>query len=390
MNSYLRYFSCSMLVIFILGAALNFALDPLGYFRNHGLHPGTFLGNRVWGDERAAFDLSIDSYRPDTVIAGNSRVRHGFAVDDARLREQLGVMLNLGLPGADIGELDRYIRKVLDNNPRSDLMIGLDFEQFLRRRAPDDHSGHSAPLHPGRLLPDSVRNLVSALWSENAFRASAELLVMPHNSTLDGGSNTELVHRRVRISGHRQMTRRTETRIAQRYSEVDQGVFNARVATLGALLTEVCRKGTTTRLFISPIHVRQLLLIRELGQLGLYLSWKARLATMVSQLQERDCAVKLTDFSVISEHTSEPFPEPGDRQHRMQWYWESSHYNHRMGHMIIDRLLTKEEGRLDFGITVTADNVSGLLKEERNKLNALANDQPMLVKEIGKMASSWR
>lgn len=178
------------------------------------------------------------------------------------------------------------------------------------------------------------------------------------------------------------MTRRAETRIAQRYPAVDQGIFNARAATLDALLAEVCRKGLTTRLFISPTHIRQLLLIRELGQLSLFHSWKTQLATMVSHHQERGCAVALTDFSILSEYTSEPFPEPGDRQHRMQWYWESSHYNHQMGQMIIDRLLTKEEVYRDFGITLTAENVSALLIEERKKLNALAHDQPLLVKEI--------
>lgn len=382
MNPYLRYFSCSVLAIFLLGAALNFTLDPLGYFRNHGLHPGTFLEQRVWGDERAAFDLSIESYRPDTVIAGNSRVRHGFAADDAQLRERLGVILNLGLPGADIGELDRYIRKVLDNTPTASLMIGLDFEQFLRDRDSGGRTGQSNSRQAGRLLPDPVMNLVSALWSENALRASAELLVMPHNSTLNGGSNTQPALRRVNSAGHRPMTRRAETRIAQRYSVIDQEIFNASVATLDALLAEVCRRGNPVRLFISPINIRQLLLIRELDQFSLFHSRKTHLATMVSQHQERGCEVTLTDFSIISGYTSEPFPEPGDRQHRMQWYWESSHYNQQMGQMIIDRLLTKEEGQRDFGITLTAENVGALLEEERQRLNALAHDQPMLVKEI--------
>jgi hypothetical protein len=382
MNPYLRYFSCSVLAIFLLGAALNFTLDPLGYFRNHGLHPGTFLEQRVWGDERAAFDLSIESYRPDTVIAGNSRVRHGFAADDAHLRERLGVILNLGLPGADIGELDRYIRKVLDNTPTAKLMIGLDFGQFLRDRDFGGRTGQSDSRQAGRLLPDPVMNLVSALWSENAFRASAESLLMPHNTTLNGGSNAQHALRRVRSSGHRLMTRRAETRIAQRYSVIDQAIFAARMATLDALLAEICRKGTTARLFISPVHIRQLLLIRELGQLSMFHGWKTQLAAMVSQHQERGCAVTLTDFTIISEYITEPFPESGDRQHRMQWYWESSHYNHKMGHMIVDRLWTENEGDRDFGKDITTENVRSLLEQERQKLQALAHEQPLLVREI--------
>jgi hypothetical protein len=127
---------------------------------------------------------------------------------------------------------------------------------------------------------------------------------------------------------------------------------------------------------------RQLLLIREVGHLGLFFNWKTQLTDMVSQHQKKGCRVTLTDFSTISPYTSEPFPEPGDKQHRMQWYWESSHYNHQMGRMVIDRLWIHDDSHDGFGKNLTAENIAGWLDEERNNLNALVRSQPMLVKEI--------
>lgn len=66
----------------------------------------------------------------------------------------------------------------------------------------------------------------------------------------------------------------------------------------------------------------------------------------------------------------------------MQWYWESSHYNHEMGQMVINRLWNNDDGYDGFGKNLTAENIAGWLDEERNNLNTLVHSQPMLVKEI--------
>lgn len=382
MNIYLRYFAGSLVAIFLLGAALNFVLDPLGYFRNHDLHVGTFLGDRVWGDDRTAHSLSIETYRPDTLIAGNSRVKNGFAVDDRQLSERLGVILNLGLPGARFDELDRYIRIVLEEHAVRHLLIGLDLGQFLRG---EELVGGSTPgywLDTDGNFPLWLKKLAAALWSKKTFLASAKVIFSPHGTTLNGGSNPETMLEKLEASGHRRMTRKVETHLARHYSRFDTGVYVERVAALDALLADACLKNTEVRLFVSPIHIRQLLLIREVGHLGLFFNWKTLLADMVSQHQKKSCRVTLTDFSTISPYTSEPFPEPGDKQHRMQWYWESSHYNHDMGRMVIDRLWNNDDSHDGFGKNLTAESIAKWLDEERSNLNALVRSQPELVKEI--------
>lgn len=385
MNPYLRYFVGSLVVIFLLGGTLNFSLDPLGYFRNHGMHPGFLLKDRVWGDDRTVHDLSIDTYRPDTLIAGNSRVKHGFAVDDRQLTERLGVILNLGLPGGRFDELDRYIRIVLEDHAVRHLVIGLDLGQFLRGNglAGNPSPGHwldSGGSFPG--VPIPLKKLATALWSKSTFLASVKVMLRPHNTTLNGASNTDTKLMKLEASGHRLVTRKLEVRMAKVYSSYDLSVYFDRLAVFDALLAYTCLKNTSVRLFISPMHIRQLLLIREVGHLGLFFNWKTQLTGMVSQYQNKGCQVTLTDFSTISPYTSEPFPELGDKQHRMQWYWESSHYNHEMGRMVIDRLWNNDDSFDSFGKNLTAENIAAWLDEERDNLNALVRNQPILVKEV--------
>ncbi len=383
MNSFLRVFAGSVVAIFVVTAAFNFTLDPLGYFRTRGWHDGTFVGDRMWADERLAFNLSIDNYRPDTLIVGTSRVRQGFAVADQELPAQAGETLRLGVSGARFQELDYYVRRLLSGSTPGNLLIGLDLGQFLRSER-EPAGGHKPRTDDAQGL--SARTLLPALWSRGAFRASVATLFIMHRMKLDGSANTGIMQRRLDGVGHHQLTRKVERQMLKRPPTYSPTVYNMQMGTLDTLLMSVCLSPINVKLFISPIHIRQLLLLRETANRGLFSDWKIALAHMVDTHRTQGCRVTLTDFSGISAYTSEPFPAPGDTQQQMQWYWESSHYTPRMGRMIIDRLLEQNGSGHDFGADLTPDNIAGFLDRERHKLDMLIRNQPALVREISELA----
>ena len=381
MTTYLRCLTFSVAAIFVIGAAINFVLDPVGYFRHTGWNVGPLAGERVWADERLTFALSIHALRPDTLIAGTSRVRHGFAMDNEELPPELGSTLRLGIRGARFSELEYYIRRVLDNGSLRHLAIGLDLGQFLR----GDAAQSSVEKQTGHNAQGSVRPWVAgvtALWSRQAFLGSASIPFRPHPVRLDGSGNIEVMQRRVRARGHRELTRVFERRMAKTLPGFDEQIYTAHMAKLDALLAHACKASTDVRLFVSPLHARQLLLLRETARLDLFHEWKAALATLVDAHESGGCDVTLTDFSMVSSYTSESFPERGDKQEQMRWYWESSHYTYRLGQMIIDQLWKNGEGSPDFGRRLTASNRAELLAEEQRALQALIKEQPALAKEI--------
>lgn len=382
MNTYLRVFCLAVPGLFLLGAVINYALDPLGYFRNHGWHDGTFVGDRVWGDDRMVFDLSIDAYNPDTLIVGNSRVARGFALDDEQLPEDLGATLKLGIRGAQFDELDRYTRQILTGNSVRNLVIGLDLGQFFQGRDRYVREEQQRQLESGKGFPGVSNSLIAALWSKMAFLASANVVLGVHKARLDGGANPEVMRERLHGIGHRKLTRKVEARALRDYPRFDAEVYTARLAALDTLLADACRQGITVRLFVSPLHIRQLLLIREAGQLPVFSDWKRELTARVGRHHATGCRATLTDFSGISRFTSERFPPPGDRHHRMQRYWESSHYHHTLGQMIINRLWESGANRDNFGKRLTPGNISDWLDASASQLDALVRDRPLLVKEI--------
>lgn len=382
MNTYLRVLCLAVPGLFLLGAVINYALDPLGYFRNHGWHDGTFVGDRVWADDRLAFSLSMDAYRPETLIAGNSRVKHGFSLEDASTRERLGKILSIGLPGADFVEVDRHIRQIVKNDTVINLMLGLDFSQFIRNRAADVYDRRSSRLDMRNVIPEKANKLMAALWSKSAFGALVNVVLRQPDTTLHGGATTQIMDLRLDDIGHRQLTKTVETRIASLYTEFDSESYVDKLELFDQFLGRVCGGHINIKIFISPVHLRQLLLIREAGYLDLFFNWKTRIADIVGKFQKQGCGPTLIDFSQVSSYTSEPFPEAGDLQHKMQWYWESSHYKHALGQLIVDRLWNSGDSQEDFGSELNADNSGSLQKTEREKLHAIVREHPELMKEI--------
>jgi hypothetical protein len=157
--------------------------------------------------------------------------------------------------------------------------------------------------------------------------------------------------------------------------------YRQRIDSLGRLIGDACSRGVELKLFISPVHVRQILLIKAVGVLELFLQWKLDLATVVDRARRGGCKVSLIDFTRISSVTAEPFPERGDTRSSMKWYWDSSHYNPELGLLVIQTLYTVGNGATPFGHALTADNIHREVEEERSELTKYIDAHPDLLQE---------
>lgn len=382
MTRYLRHLILYFALALSALAATGWLLDPFGYFRLHGLRPGWLLGDGTWGDERISKDMAIAALEPRTLIAGTSRVRYGFDVDDPALIRHLGPAYNLGLGGASLDELDVYIRNALDGNALRTLVIGLDFGAFSR-----DNTGFTtaAPDNgglPGLHLPRPVRQLGQALWSSDILRVAGDVAREPPRRTLQGVGNPHDMASRIARMGHRALSHLSEKRIARRLEADDQRLHPRHMATLGRLLDATCARRLTIKLFISPLHVRQLVLFKATGNWPRFLAWKTGLADLADRGRAAGCQVSLTDFSRLSRQTSEPFPALGDKVTAMRWYWESSHYKAALGRLLIQRLHDDPAAPADFGHDLTAESAAPAAAAADAELERYCRDHPELLEEI--------
>jgi hypothetical protein len=383
-TQYLSYFLFYLAVALAAMACIGYLLDPFGYFRSHGLRTNFFLGDRVWGDDRIAKDMALAAVQPQTLIAGSSRVQRGMNVDDPRARHYLGRAYNLGIEAATIDELDFHIRSVLTGRSLRTLIVGFDLGELII-----SNNHYYIPHNYDKYLPlpllsglHGLRKLRMALWSKEAVKAAEQVLTSPNNLTLNGLSNPTVIRSVINQLGHRELSRRTEIGIA-RYFQSEKGwdAYQGRIESLGRLIEEACSQKVESKLFVSPVHVRQLLLLKAVGRWEHFLQWKLDLTSVADRARQGGCKVSLIDFSRVSAITEESFPERGDTRSSMKWYWDSSHYNTELGLLVLQRLFGDENLSMRFGNELTNDNIHREIEEARTELERYIDVHPELLRE---------
>ena len=98
--------------------------------------------------------------------------------------------------------------------------------------------------------------------------------------------------------------------------------------------------GIPVKVFVSPVHARQL---EALHQLGLYEEWERWRRDVALRVERVGGPLELWDFAGYTRIHTEPVP---DARTPMQWWWESSHYKRSVGKALLRRL---------FGLRPTPD-----------------------------------
>jgi hypothetical protein len=136
-------------------------------------------------------------------------------------------------------------------------------------------------------------------------------------------------------------------------------------------IIDFCREhGIDLRIFITPVHARQLEIAAAAGEWkGMEAAKRSLVAYLAADAARHPDlpAIPLWDFSGYSSVTTEPLPSGGGE---MRWYWDSSHFKEIVGDWVLDRVFGtvaagSGEPPADFGVRLTADDVDDALSRIR-------------------------
>ena len=149
-------------------------------------------------------------------------------------------------------------------------------------------------------------------------------------------------------------------------------------------------------LFISPSHAWHWEGLRNIGLWENWEQWKQELVRINQSESDkaRKSAYPLLDFSGYNSITTETVPTL-DSYSPMQWYSDSSHYNHACGDLILDRVLTHNDPSKpipdDFGIMVDTHNINGHLSDIRAARQHYADSHASDVQEMAELSNQvWK
>ncbi|ASJ75498.1 hypothetical protein [Granulosicoccus antarcticus] len=407
-----RYASLSVmvpLVVLLAVAACNRVIDPYQIFSAHreavysdkpALHPNIRL--------HKAYQVRLQA--PDALILGSSKAIQGIPADHDYFAGKR--VYNLAAPLASMKELTLLLRHAQAVHPITDVVLALDFLSFNTLARSD---GPASGFMPERLLGNEDSQNIhwqdyqSALISADALSASlavgrtrtairhalesgaatsytedAEGVLGPIPAigthqilTGLGARNDAEIRSRLSDGGHRSNTLKIEEFFTSAvYLPAPLRQFQFATAGEDSLywyeqfVRELHEHDIRASLVISPSHARLNELIDVAGLWPQWEYWKRSLLAINLKLADEygQTPYTLFDFSLPGSITTEPFPEAGDSDYRMRYYFESIHFNQHTGALMLDRLMSRTTTESEsFGTPLTAQNLEASLREIREK-----------------------
>ncbi len=355
--------------------------------------------------------------QPDMLILGSSKAIQGLPTQHALFGD--GRVYNLAMPLASMQELTYLLRHANNITPTTQVVLALDFLSFNAMARRD---GPAAGFVPARLaghdtsraLP--VTDYLAATISLDALLASKDAWKVRGTQTTTenvetsppyrvmtglGGRLDAEVRSRLSDGGHRSNTLKIEEFFTNAvYLPAPHREFSFTSSERDSLywfeqfLRTLHQNKVQSSLLISPSHARLNELIDAAGLWPLYEQWKQRMLALTTQVAKEfgQEPYALWDFSAPSDITTEPFPESGDSDYQMHYYYESIHFNQRTGALVLDRVLQGDNSSTSaealtpvFGQVLTTENVDAVLMQNRKLQKSFSEQFPEYREELNKI-----
>lgn len=365
-------------------AAVNAAVDPYGLLdspttEGFNRHKPAFFVNL-----RLAKPAAVRRARPAHLILGSSTAEVG--LDPLHTAWRGERVYNFGVSGANILEVDRYLRFAHRAQPLRRVVLLLDLFMFNvhYRRGRETELDRELATGGGAAFD----RLAAGLFSAQSLEASFDTVDYNRQNVgrqdaaqyLPQGQHPPLFLEHKLARGQRAAFVRCEEdyinrvfvpRPARQFGFAaprEDGTIEDTFDTFREIVS-FCREERIELIcVVSPCHARMGEAIAVAGLWPRYEAWKRTLTDIVSA-GGSPADVRLWDFSGYNFATTEEVPADGDTSARMQWYWESIHFRKELGDLVLERVLG--EGASDaapqLGVRLSADNIERHLSSLREQ-----------------------
>lgn len=392
-NLYLKTYSISLIVGLFSFSIFNFLVDYQRVFRVTEI-PG-FNQKKPFADNwpywleslrrKKAREIEEGDY--DTIILGSSRVMAG--LDPRHPAFGNRSVYNAGLQLSNMYENYQVFKFAREHLNLQQIVLELSLSDFSDQRTEVfdfNRSKFAGPKHlPLQIIETlSWENLEYSLKTIKFNMAGKNIVLDPYKF----------------IQGFRVRTDKYNLNHRKRFNQYALGFLGEdgypgfqysqdKLKLFRKLVRECQDNNIKLYLFISPVHARQIELMRVSGIFPVFEQWKRDLVNILAEEklnpQNSGNSLVLWDFSGYNSITSEAIPAANDRT-QMKWYLESSHYKKELGDMVLDRVLnypkTPKHFSQDFGIIINSNNIESHLQTIRNERARYYQKYPQEIQEV--------
>lgn len=408
----IRYNTLWVLVVLAfvaLCASINIAIDPYQVFGTQRV--AGFNAKKTEASSYAALVKSsqIERVRPRTVLLGTSRVDIGLDPQHGAWSADRQPVYNYALPGSSILSLMQQLQHALSAGPVSTVVVGIEFQDFLRRgaahasTAPGESERRflalSQPAGWLRTQQQLVDKAVSSLTMA-ALTSSMSTLTGQHMAFAGDVSDLGLTSEApfagvVKRDGHHDLFLQKDMMLApggHKAAIAHRGNSTGAIVELSFLqsLMDFCQANNIELyLFVPPYHAHYLEFVDAVGLWDRFEHWKRALLQVVQdQHQRTGQRVALWDFATYSEHTTEAVPKKGDRGTSMRWFWETMHFKKALGDLLLARMFAGSNA--DLGVLLTDVDIEAYLLAERLRKAEYRKENVQEVQQLRSLIAASR
>tara|TARA_R110002049_G_scaffold285698_2_gene466852 strand:+ start:74112 stop:75374 length:1263 start_codon:yes stop_codon:yes gene_type:complete len=347
------------IVAILLVAGINGVVDPYLRFEWFRIERVNAYRPKAVGQVRMAKAYQIRRVEPRTVVLGNSRVDLGIDPQSKTWPANVSPVYNAGQPGGGMWANLYYLRHAAYGRKIDHVVLGVDFFDFFRdqsksseidssrndvRRLLTDAEGRSNQQRWKSLVSDTVRSIASiSAMCDSALTVASQSDPNVADIGTRGLTSGEPFRPIIWRQGQRSLVDEKNADYRRKLQVKNGDIFdrsNDRTKDresadwdyLDELIGFCDENEIRLTVFLHPYHAELLQLIDQSDRWRFFDDWKREL---VVRCERSNQAIDVWDFACVTPVTSEPIPQPEDRDTIMRWYWESGHYRREAGELIL-------------------------------------------------------
>ncbi|WP_152571575.1 hypothetical protein [Legionella norrlandica] len=325
--------------------------------------------------------IAVEWKKPEYLIMGSSTAETGLNPDFPAWNNSQ--TYNLGLSGANIYEVMRYLQHAEAIKPIKKVVLVVNFFMFnayINNRDDFDESLLRVDAN-GNKNPFAANTLFSTLLSFDALKASLET-IKNQNKRNAFLSNGQLAHdyREEQIDqikgyknnflyteGYNKLSLLPSPQNQFSFTNLEKGINT--IDYLQKIITICENNNTELILILAPEHVRLLETYKLLDLWDIYEQWQEELTRIIVAHNQKypDSKFALWGFNNINSITTEELPNKEDATTKMHWFWDPQHFKNELGNLILSTvLMLKNESRIsNFSTLLTKANMQEKLERDR-------------------------
>ncbi|WP_144054055.1 hypothetical protein [Baaleninema simplex] len=388
-QAYVRKYLTFAATGFLGLACFNFVIDPQHLFRAVKIE--RFNQEKYQVSEpvlRTVKSLDLERGNYDTLILGTSRTHNG--IDPRHPIFEGSSAYNAALEGSHIYEIREVLRFAIAHQSLNTVILGLDMGSFSINWKPGEDFSKSRFVDRNVYLTYLDR-LISRHTTIDSLKTIAKNAIDYEQDIIE--TDRGFKQRQPKSINARKLFREELNYSLAGVEETDVSIPAFSEDTLYVLRDIIadCREhNIELKVFISPVHARQLEKMRELGRYKDFENWKRELVAIVEEDARRhsqNSRIPLWDFSGYNSITTEAVP-PENSSEQMRWYLEASHYKKELGDVILEAIAddSPRSDRLpaDFGVLLTGDSLESHLASIRTAGDRYRQAYPHEVAEVAR------